>query len=227
MGSRLTAASLAVLLVSLTLVAGAGAAMIGIYRNGMDTAAQRSQLVKLSGRSCLRGGANVALRIEIGRRTKECAYRTPVIGRDLEIAAAERVLSDTPKSLQRKVFLAVQLRAGGGARYQLAVYPLQRKAQLRKVLADGTIRYLAIVKNESAIRGIDEANKLRLSAIDVEAGQARLLASVGGKPIADVTDTTAGELSGRASGFSVGAATGATGAVAGVDDVVIRVPSPF
>lgn len=224
---RLTAASLAVLLASLAVVSGAGAAMIGIYRNGMETAAQRSQLVKLSGRSCMRGGANAALRIVIGRRTKECAYRTPVIGRDLEIAATERLLSGTPRSLQRKVFLAVQLRAGGGARYQLAVYPLQRKAQLRKVLADGTIEYLAIVKNESAIRGIDEANKLRLSAIDVEAGQARLLASVGGKPVADVTDTTAGELSGRASGFSVGAATGATGAVASVDDVVVRVPSPF
>lgn len=227
MGSRLTAASLAVFLASLAVVSGAGAAMIGIYRNGMETAAQRSQLVKLSGRSCMRGGANAALRIAIGRRTKECAYRTPVIGRDLEIAATERLLSGTPRSLQRKVFLAVQLRAGGGARYQLAVYPLQRKAQLRKVLADGTIEYLAIVKNESAIRGIDEANKLRLSAIDVEAGQARLLASVGGKPVADVTDTTAGELSGRASGFSVGAATGATGAVASVDDVVVRVPSPF
>jgi hypothetical protein len=201
--------------------------MIGIYRNGMETTAQRSQLVKLSGRSCKRGGANAALRIVIGRRTEECAYRTPVIGRDLEIAATERLLSGTPKGLRRKVFLSVELRAGGGARYQLAVYPLQRKAQLRKVLADGTIKYLAIVKNESAIRGIDEANKLRLSAIDVEAGQARLLASVGGKRVADVTDTTAGELSGRASGFSVGAATGATGAVASVDDVVVRVPSPF
>jgi hypothetical protein len=150
-----------------------------------------------------------------------------VIGRDLEIAATERLLSGTPRSLQRKVFLAVQLRAGGGARYQLAVYPLQSKVQLRKILADGTIEYLAIVKNESAVKGIDQANTLRLSAIDTGAGQARLLASVGGKPVADVTDAAAGELSGRASGFSVGAAQAANGAVASVDDVVVRVPSPF
>lgn len=227
MGSRLTAASLVVFLASLTLAASAGAAMIGIYRNGMETTAQRSQLVKLTGRDCARAGFNDALRITIGRRTKECALRTPVIGRDLEIAATERLLSGTPKSLQGKVFLAVQLRAGGGARYQLAVYPLQRKVQLRKILPGGSIAYLAIVKNESAVRGIDQANKLRLSAINEGAGQVRLIASLGRKRVAEFLDTAAGELGGRASGFSVGAAKGANGAVASVDDVVVRVPSPF
>jgi hypothetical protein len=225
--TRLTAVSLGLLLASLALAASAGASMIGIYRNGMETTAQRSQLVKLSGRSCMRGGANAALRIAIGRRTKECSYRTPVIGRDLEIAATERLLSGTPRGLQRKVFLAVELRAGGGAKYQLAVYPLQRKVQLRKILSDGTIQYLAIVKNESAIKGINQANKLRLSAINGATGECRLLASVGGKPVADVVDTAAGDLSGRASGFSIGAASGATGTVASVDDIVVRVPSPF
>jgi hypothetical protein len=227
MGLRLTAASLAVLLASLALVASAGAAMIGIYRNGMETTAQRSQMVKLSGRNCARSGTDDALRVTIGKKTKECAFRTPVLGRNLEIAATERLLSGTPKKLQRKMFLSVELRAGGGARYQLAVYPVQRKAQLRKVLSDGTIEYLAIAKNESAILGIDKANKLRLSAVDTGSGQCRLLASVNGKQVADFTDETAGELSGRASGFSVGSAQGATGAVASFDDVVIRVPSPF
>jgi hypothetical protein len=227
MGSRLTAASLAVFLALFAVVSTAGAAMIGIYRNGMETTAQRAQLVKLSGRNCARGGGDDVLRVVIGKRTKECSFRTPVLGRNLEIAATERLLSDTPKRLQRKMFLSVELRAGGGARYQLAVYPVQRKAQLRKVLSDGTIEYLAIAKNESAIREIDKANKLRLSAINVDSGRCRLLASVGGKQVADFTDETAGELSGRASGFSVGSAQGATGAVASFDDVVVRVPSPF
>jgi hypothetical protein len=227
MGSRLTAASLAVLLFSLALVASAGAAMIGIYRNGMETTPQRAQLVKLSGRNCARGGVDDALRVVVGKRTEECAFRTPVLGRNLEIAATERLLSGTPKSLQRKAFLSLELRAGGGGRYQLAVYPLQRKVQLREVLSDGTIKYLAIVKGESAVRGVDKANKLRLSAVNVDPGQCRLLASVGGKQVVDFIDATAGELSGRASGFSVGAATGATGTVASFDDVVVRVPSPF
>lgn len=227
MGLRLTAASLAVFVALFAVVSAAGAAMIGIYRNGMETTAQRAQLVKLSGRNCARGGGDDALRVVIGKRTKECSFRTPVLGRNLEIAATERLLSDTPKRLQRKMFLSVELRAGAGARYQLAVYPVQRKAQLRKVLSDGTIEYLAIVKNESAVRGVDKANKLRLSAINVDPGRCRLVASVGGKRVADFTDATAGELSGRASGFSVGAAKGATGAAASFDDVVIRVPSPF
>lgn len=227
MGLRLTAVALAVFLASLAVVSGAGAAMIGIYRNGMETAAQRAQLVKLSGRDCIRGGGGEALRIEIGRRTKECAYRTPVLGRDLEIAATERLLSGTPKRLRPGAFIALEMRAGGGSRYQLAVYPLQRKVQLRKILADGSIRYLAIVKNEKAVRGIDRANKLRLSAINEGAGEARIVASLGRKRVAEVLDASAGELDGRASGFSVGSAKGATGAVASVDDVVVRVPSPF
>ncbi len=224
---RLTAASLAVICASLAIVSGAGAAMIGIYRNGMETISQRSQLVKLSGRNCARGGINDALRVVIGKRTKECSFRTPVLGRNLEIAATERLLSGTPKKLQHKAFLSVELRAGGGGRYQLAVYPRQRKVQLRKILRDGTIKYLAIVKNEPAVRGIDKANKLRLSAVNVDPGQCRLLASIGRKRVADFIDSETGALSGRASGFSVGAATGATGTVASFDDVVIRVPSPF
>ena len=36
-------------------------------------------------------------RIVVGKRTRDCSYRTPVLGRDLEIAATERLLSGTPK----------------------------------------------------------------------------------------------------------------------------------
>jgi len=205
--------------------------MVGIYRNSMETTAQRGQLVKLSGRSCARGGSNHALRIVVGKRTGECSYRTPVVGRDLEVAATERLLSGTPKSLQRKMFLGLVTRAGGGARYQLAVYPLQQKAQLRKYLADGSVEYLAIEKEVSAVKGVDKANQLRLSAFNLtsgpEKGQCHLLASVGGTVVADVTDPNAGELTGRASGVAIGSAKNSSGAIASVDDVVVRVPSPF
>jgi hypothetical protein len=222
-----TAATAAVLL----LAASATAAMVGIYRNSLETTAQRSQLVKLSGRSCMRGGLDGALRIELGKRTSECSYRTPVLGRDLEIAATERLLSGTPKSLRRRVFLGLQLRAGGGARYQLAVFPVQRKVQLRKVLADGTVEYLDIAKAVSSVKGVGQANPLRLSAINVSKGEkrghCRLLAFVRGELVAEATDAAAGDLSGRAAGVSIGSATNATGALASVDDVVIRVPEPF
>jgi len=228
---RFTATSVAVCAAFFALAAGAGATMVGIYRNSMETTAQRSQLVKLAGRSCIRGGSNHALRIEIGKRTKECSYRTPVIGRDLEIAATERLLSGTPMPLQHKTFLGLELRAGGGAQYQLAVYPLQQNVQLRKNLSGGTIEYLAIEKEVAAVKGINEANPLRLSAFNIttgpEKGQARLRAYVGGELVAEATDPGAGELTGRAAAASVGSASNATGVLASVDDVVIRVPSPF
>jgi hypothetical protein len=227
---RFAATFLAVLAVSTLVAASAGAAMIGIYRNGMETTAQRAQLVKLAGASCTRGGSEGALRIAVGKATDACSYRTPVLGRDLEISATERLLSGTPPSLQQKAYLALELRAGGGAKYQLLAFPLQRKLQLVKVTSAGS-EYLAIEKDVKGLMGINKANALRLRAINVtsgpERGHAQLFAYVGGVLIAEANDAAAGELSGRASSVAVGALKGANGVIASVDDVVVRVPSPF
>ncbi len=212
------------------IVASVGAAMIGIYRNGMETTAQRSQVVKLAGGSCSRGGSGGALRIAIGKRTQACSYRTPVLGRDLEIAATERLLSGTPPALQRKAYLGLELRAGGGAKYQLLAFPLQRKVQLIKIGGEGT-EYLAIEKDVAGLKGINKANALRLRAVNVtsgpERGQAQLFGYVGGALVVEAGDEAAGELAGRASAVAVGATKSADGLIASVDDVVVRVPSPF
>jgi hypothetical protein len=230
MTKRISATVLAALAVGVLVCASAGAAMIGIYRNGLESTAQRAQLVKLSGRDCARGGSERALRIAVGERTDACAYRTPVLGRDLEIAATARLLSGTPKAVQRKAYLAVELRAGGGAKYALLVYPLQRKVQLVKVTPEGT-RYLAIEKDVASVMGINKANVLRLRALNItagpEQGQARLAGYVGKDLVVEATDEGAGELTGRASAISVGAPKNGAGVIASVDDVVIRVPSPF
>jgi len=81
------------------------------------------------------------------------------------------------------------------------------------------------------VEGVERDNALRLQAFNVtegeEKGSCHVLAYVGGEPVADVVDPGAGELTGRASGFSVGSAKAAKGAQATVDDVVVRVPSPF
>jgi hypothetical protein len=227
---RITGAALAAILATLALAGGAGAALIGIYRNSMETTAQRSEAVKLFGERCSRGGSDHALRVVVGKRTKECSYRSPVIGRDLEISATTRLLSSTPKAVRQKAYLALTLRAGGGGHYQLLAYPLQRKAQLRKTLPDGSVEYLRIAKNVKTIQGVDKANKLRLRAFNItggpDKGNCRILGYVGKLLVADFTDHAAGELQGRASGFAVGAAKKAKGAAASFDDVVIRVPSP-
>lgn len=227
---RSAAAVLAVLTVSMLAAASVGAAMIGIYRNGMGTTAQRAQLVKLAGGNCTRGGSDGALRVAIGKRTAACSYRTPVLGRDLEIAATERLLSGTPPALQHKAYLGLELRAGGGAKYQLLAFPLQRKVQLIKLTGEGS-EYLAIEKDVSKIMGVNKANQLRLRAVNVtsgpDRGHAQIAGFVGGSLVVEATDAGAGELSGRASAVTIGAAKNADGVIGSVDDVVVRVPSPF
>jgi hypothetical protein len=210
----------------------AAASLIGIYRNPMASKGQLRQIVKLSGERCGRGGTGNALKIVVGKATRECSYRTPVVGRDLEIAATLRLLGMTPKPVQRSAFLALDLRSGGDARYQLAVYPLQRKAQLRKILADGSVRYLDIEKGLGrTVGGAERPNQLRLRAFNVTSGEekgvCRIRGFVGRQLVVDAVDRGAGELSGRFSAFSVGSPRVAKGAQATVDDVVIRVPGPF
>lgn len=218
---------------ALAFAASASGALVGIYRNGMESKGQLAQILKLSGSRCARGSAEGAFTITVGKATRECSYRTPVLGRDLEVATTMRLLNrpQVSKAVLRSAYVAVDLRAGGGARYQLAVYPTQRKAQLRKVLADGSVDYLDIEKNVAQIGGLDKPNQLRLQAFNVTAGEGkgdcRLLAFVGTEAIAEVTDEAAGDLSGRASGFSAGSNKAAKGVRASVDDVVIRVPGPF
>jgi hypothetical protein len=230
MKMRFTAAFLAAIAAALLAVACAGAAMVGIYRNDMATTARRAELIKLSGGACTRGGGSTTLRIAVGKATDECAYRTPVIGRDLEIAATERLLSGTPTAVQQKAYLGLELRAGGGAKYQMLVFPLQRKVQLIKIAAGGA-EYLAIDRDEKAVTGINKANALRLRAVNVtsgpERGQSQISAYLGGTLVAEATDATASELTGGASAVAVGATKSANGVIASVDDIVIRVPSPF
>jgi hypothetical protein len=217
----------------LAFAASASGALVGIYRNGMESKGQLGQILKLSGSRCARGGSEGAFTITVGKATKECSYRTPVLGRDLEIAATMSLFNrpQVPKSVLRSAYVAVDLRAGGGARYQLAAFPTQRKAQVRKVLSDGSIEYLDIEKGVTGIGGLEKPIQLRLQAFNVtsgpEKGNCKLLASIGGQQIAEVTDEGAGDLSGRASGFSTGATKAAKGVQASVDDVVIRIPGPF
>ncbi len=221
MKTRFAAISLAVCAILLALGGLASAAMVGIYRNSMESTGQRSQLIKLSGASCGRSGASGALRVAVGKRTDACAFRTPVLGRDLEIAATERLLSGTAPALQKKAYLGLELRAGGGAKYQLLAFPLQRKVQLVKVTGAGS-EFLAIEKDVKDLMGLNKANALRLRALNSEPGKASLSAYLGGNLVAEAKDETAGELTGRASAVAIGAVNGANGVVGSVDDVVVR-----
>lgn len=213
----------------------AGAQMIGLYRNPLDSLSQRSQLVKISGQSCSRRGVHGVLKITIGKATEACALRTPVVGRDLEVVATERLLSGTPKSLQHKAYLGLELRAGQSARYEMRVFPLQNKVQLIKFTPDET-KYLAIAKNLKLVRGINKANALRLRATNIteegsekgKKGNVVVLAFLGSEQVAEAVDTAGGELQGRASAVTVGSLKkNSKGVIASVDNLILRLPSPF
>lgn len=215
----------------LACAASAGAGVIGLYRNNMESTGLQAQIANFAGERCQRGGSGHAFRIFVGKATKECAYRTPVIGRDLEVAAIGRVLQGTPKPVQHKAFLALNLRAGGaGARYQLAVFPLQHKAQLLRYTSPSQVKYERVARSIRT-QGINRPNELRLRAFNVlsgpEKGSCRVQAWVGKQLVADFTDSASGELQGRTAGFSLGAAGNAKGTLGSFDDVVVRVPSPY
>jgi hypothetical protein len=215
----------------LALAGSASAGLIGLYRNNMESAGLQAQIARFAGERCKRGGSGHAFRIFVGKATKECAYRTPVIGRDLEVAATGRVLQGTPKPVQRKAFLALNVRAGGaGARYQLVVFPLQHKAQLRRWTSSSKVKYVRVARSIRT-QGINRPNELRLRAFNLtsgpEKGSCRIQAWVGKQLVADFTDRAAGELQGRAAGFALGAVGNAKGTLGSFDDVVVRVPSPY
>lgn len=227
MRTRSKAVLLAVLGAALLLAASASAAMVGIYRNGADTTAQRSQLIKLSGKDCARGGSAEALRITLGKATPECSYRTPVVGRNLEIGATARLLGTTPKKARHGAYLGVVARAGAGARYAMLVFPLQRKVQLVKIVAGGA-EYLAIDRGEKLVRGVDKANALRLQVIETaERGKVQINAFLGSSKVAEAVDEMGGELTGQFSGVLLGAVKNGNGVVGSVDDVIVRVPVRF
>lgn len=230
MKHRITATLLAALAAAALAASASAAGFIPVYRNSMETGAQRGEVLRLSGRNCKRAGEKGTLKIEVGKLTPACAYRTPVVGRDLQIGATERLLSGTPKDLRSKAYLGLQLRAGGGSRYELLVYPVQRKVQLIKVSAEGT-EYLEIAKAQKAVAGVNEANTLRLVAVNLksgpEKGTTRLQGYVGSTLVVHGADPSGGNLKGRYSALVVGAGRNARGLIASADDVVVRIPSPY
>ncbi len=209
--------------------AAALAATIPIYSNDMSSAGVRKQVVRLSGSQCSRGGGHRALKVTVGKRTRECQLRTPVVGANLDIKTTARLLAGTPRALQAKVFVAVALRDGNGGQYQLAVYPKKGSFQLRRDLPPDGSRTLLAKGKSRAIKPVGKPNKMRLQAFSSPDGTTHLIGFVNGRKVGSVTEDahTATALSGRFSAISVGSEKAAKGATASFDDLSVAVPDPF
>jgi hypothetical protein len=215
--------------VGLLATGAASGAFVAIYRNALETTAQRSEVLKLAGKSCARGGGQTALKVTVGKLTEECAYRTPVIGSDLEIAATGRILTGTPAAVAKKGFLGLQLHVGGGGKLELRVFPAQKKVQLVKVVEEG-IHYLAIKKNVKAVQPPEKANVLRLRVIESageEAGTCKIGGYLGGEQVIEASDEACGEVDGEMTALAAGAPDNGSGLIAGFEAIVVRVPVRF
>ena len=207
--------------------------MVGIYRNSMETTAQRSQLVKLSGAQL--HPRRLRPRAADRRRQADQRMLLPDAGdrprpRDRRHRApAQRHPEAAPaQGLPRRWSCG----PAAAPSTSLPVYPLQRKVQLRKNLRGGTSNTWRSTRTSPPSRASTKPTRCGCSAFNVtsgpEKGQARLLAYVGGELVAEATDAAAGELTGRAAAASRSARPRTpSGVVASVDDVVVRVPSPF
>ena len=123
----------------------------------MESKGQRGQIVKLSGERCGRGSTGHAFEITVGKATKECSYRTPVLGRDLEIAATMRLLSGTPIAVQR-----IGLPLGRPARRRRRPLPARRlPAAAQGAAAQDPRRRLDRVPRHREERGAVSAGRTR------------------------------------------------------------------
>lgn len=209
--------------------ASAFGATISIYTNSMSTSGLRAQLVVLGNSQCQHGNAAGALKITVGKRTRECQLRTPVIGTSLDITVTASLLKTTPTAIQGRTFVSVSLRNGAGGQYELAVFPKKGSYQLRREVPPHNSRTVLAKGKASVIKPVGAANKLHLQAFQTPSGQTHLIAFVNGRNLAAVTEDphTASTLTGRQSTISVGSDTAAKGAVASFDNLTIAVPNPF
>ena len=205
------------------------AAAIPIYSNDMSTTAARSQLVRIGDGKCMRSAGAETLKIAVGKRTRECQLRTPVIGGNLEIVATSRLLPGTPSEMQARVFVGIGVRDGNGGQYELAVFPRKGSFQLRRDVPPDGDRTLLAKGDANAVKGVGKPNKLRLQAFPTPGGETRVTAYVNGRNVASVIEDAhaASTVTGRFSTLSVGSAKAAKGAKASFDDLRVAVPDPF
>jgi hypothetical protein len=230
MKAKLLIATVLASAIGLFAVGAASGAFVAIYRNAMETTAQRAEIVKLAGKSCTRGGGATSLKVTVGKLTEECAYRTPVVGQNLEIAVTGRILTGTPTAVAKKAFLGLQLRAGGGGKLELRVFPGQKKVQIARITKEGGIRYLAIQKNVAAVAEPTMPNVLRLRVIEgagEEAGTCKISGYLGGELAVEATDEACAEVNGETTAISAGAPNNGSGLIAGFEAIVVRTPVNF
>jgi len=207
----------------------ADAGSITDYRNSLKSSAARQEIKQFRGKdNCDRGGSKKSFRLEIGKRTRECAFKVPFVGRDVGITTSGRLFSSTPKKVKPKAYLSVSVRqASNGSRYQLCIFPGGKRFQLRKVFPNGKIQKLESGKAGKKVGGFGKSNRMTLRAYNTKDGSAGVFAAVNGHRLAYVVDPRGNVLEGRDTTFSIGSKKSARGARGSFVKLSGTLPDPF
>lgn len=219
----------AVSLGAVVLVAGASANTISIYNNPLDTVDGRAQIHQMKPNArCERGGSPNAFRFKLGAKARECSYRVPVVGTNMQVTATARILKSTPRKVLRRAYAGVSLRqANDGSRYQLVVWPSTRRYGLRKVQPNGQILNFGSRKAGNKVKGPGLANRMTLRAFTGTKGNTQLVGFVNGNKVAAARDPQGNSLVGRDTSISIGSKQSARGAIGSFVDVRVAIPDPL
>jgi len=214
---------------ALAFAANASAGMITIYKNDLDTVDSRAQIHQVPpNANCVRGGSPDAFRFALGAKAKECFYRVPMVGQNLQVSAVARIFQKTPIKVLKRTYAGVSLRQStDGSRYQLVVWPYTRRFGLRKVQPDGQILNFGSRKAGNKVNGPDKANRLTLRAFNGPKGAAQVIAWVNGHKVATAGDAQGTSLVGRDTTLSIGAKAAARGAIGSFSGIRVAIPDPY
>lgn len=225
LGASLAVASLG----AMTFAAGASADTITVYRNALDTVNARSQIHQMAPRAnCERGGSPKAFRFQLGPKAKECFYRVPMVGQNLQVSGIARIFKSTPPKVLRRAYAGVSLRqSSDGSRYQFVVWPHTRRYGLRKVQPNGQIVNFGSRKAGRKVNGPGKANRITLRAFTGSKGHTQLVGYVNGNKVVAARDEQGTSLVGRDTSFSIGAKQSARGAIGSFINISVAMPDPY
>jgi hypothetical protein len=234
MRTKLTA--LIVLCASLAfgaVAAQAGPVTVALY--GFENPADASAFIKGRGAKCTKKTGKGNMPVTVGPGTNSCVFRSSVVADssdlapDQEVSAVGSMGARTPRNLQKKAYVAVNVRESDAAGWELRVRPVARSWQLFRDPKGAAGPALYRSGKGKFIRTGSKPNGMLLRAFDYGTPNTQILATVNGKAVVRATDSGADQPDGRRNGVATGAKGSAagTGIVGVFDDVAIKVPNPF
>lgn len=193
---------------------------VPLYANGLGSLTGLRQMHFHQGdRRCARRAATRSMGILVRSRSASCAWRTPVLGRRLDMAVSVMTSRRTDRRVVRRTGMGIVLRGDGrGGEYRFIVVPNLRGYILDKAVAtqDGVQRFVLARGQDRRIRGTNRPNRLRLR---VDGSQ--IVAWVGSSVIAVANDPAPRQLGGRVAAVGMFSMTrshisGAQGLVSGI-----------